>query len=146
MTTTETRPREDWDGTPIPVERWGKDHWSTLAYVETRIVGYLATSIGVPRCVEVWPRRWRGSTSPSWSTRLRDALLYGHTDYDCLADMVTAGFLTPPVRAHYGTGETRIVLTHRYEFTPLGLDVAQALRRHKASGGNFAQFTWEADA
>lgn len=26
--------------TPVPVAAWGKDHWSTLAYVETRTVDH----------------------------------------------------------------------------------------------------------
>jgi hypothetical protein len=25
---------------PVPIELWGKDHWTTLAYIETRCVDY----------------------------------------------------------------------------------------------------------
>jgi hypothetical protein len=95
---------------PIGVERWGRDHHSTLLYAETRAVdhgGVLTTS---DKCM-----RRDGSTYP---TRLKDGVVEGHNDYDCLADAVACGFIT-----YEG---------QRVRFTNAGWSYVHGLRRARA--------------
>ena len=132
----------------VPVERFGKDHWSLLAYVETRCVDS-ATNTGqldplrvrcnpkrhplmaVSRGFE--PRRWE----PSYGSRLRATRtgrvpqLKTHDDWDCLDDLETAGLV-----------EVLSLVNGFVRMTPSGLKVAAALRAHKAEGGVFATFRW----
>lgn len=131
------KPREKWDGTPVPIERWGGDHWSTFAYIETRIVdhdGYL----------DMRQMREDGQAYPS---RLKDAQLVGHDDMDCAMDAVEIGLLEPAGKM---AGSTRITqrdgrgdikaLTHRFALTQKGKVVAAKLRAHKGNGGNWRDF------
>jgi hypothetical protein len=103
---------------PVPVKRFGKDHWSTLAYIETRIVDYrgvLSTdhmrisSRRHPMLLAMKPRaRVLGATSDGadYPTRLKSETvnpetglfesenLPEHDDYDCVDDLIAAGLLT----------------------------------------------------
>lgn len=96
------------DHTPVPVADWGKDHYSTLAYVDCRTVDHKGRldhdhmrCSGLVHPVLLSAKR-RGSTVGSGSsdgrefpTRLRGgAGLAGHDDYSCLDDMLAAGLLT----------------------------------------------------
>lgn len=119
----------------IPIARWGRDHWSSLAYVETCLVD----GSGEPD-----PHRMRTdlrlhplmghSLSPrgtEYPTRLCDGgVAHDHDDWSCLDDAEAEGLLT-----NVGTGIHR-----RYRLTPRGQEVVLALRAHKASGGSFATF------
>ena len=130
----------------MPVTDWGKDHWSTLAYVECRAVDNGGA---------LNPQHMRGHLGrrpEQYPTRLRDGIdLEGHDDYDCVADAVEAGFLEAagkhgsPGNARYSYRDhtDRMVLTHRYTLTDKGAEVTAALRKHKAMGGNFAGFVWQ---
>jgi DNA-binding PadR family transcriptional regulator len=133
---------ETWDGQPVPIERWGKDHWSLLAYVETRIVdhgGYLDprhlrsalshTHLGTPM-TGVYPTRLLGGIK-----------LEGHnTDLDCLADLCDAGLIEGG-RATRRDGKGNIkMLTYQYALTELGQELAGKLRAWKGNGGNYALF------
>jgi len=118
---------------PIPMTRWGKDHWSTFAYVEMRIVDYA----GVPnrRHLRVSPKRHPGLAHCPWEvdipTRLNDGKVRNnHDDIDCIDDMIAAGLLE-----WKGTGINPI-----FKLTPLGKEVAGLLRKHKGDGGWFATF------
>lgn len=111
----------------MAVEKFGRDHWSLLVYLETRCVDYS----GVPdrhhmRCS---PKRHEflaheGSRSRKMSpTRLRDGeLLYNRDDWDCANDLEHAGFLK-----QVGTGANP-----RFELTDLGWSIAGRLRRARA--------------
>lgn len=131
--------REDTDGKPVPFERWGKDHWSTFAYVETRIVdhgGYLD------------PRHLRGCNGDAsmYPTRLRGKFgesihLFGHTDLDCIADAVAAGLLEGGRATQRDHDYSIKRLTWHYQLTPKGHVVAGRLRAHKADGGQYHGFT-----
>lgn len=88
---------ENWDGAPVPMERWGKDHWSTFGYVETRCVdhdGMLAGNGSIDPHL-------RGHDGPSagwdYPTRLPDGELVGHDDIDCIVDAMIAGLIAPPL-------------------------------------------------
>lgn len=131
---------EEWDGRPVPVERWGSDHWSTFAYVETRIVDHDGFLDG---------RHMRGHTAgwERYPTRLKDGELSGHNDFDCVDDAIAAGLLIPAgkseglARITKRNAEGEIVaMTHRYQLTSKGSVVAAKLRTHKGNGGNWGDF------
>ncbi len=114
------------------VETWGKDHWSTFAYVETCVVDR-GGAIDRQR-MRTHPGRhpllahMDGSAYP---TRLRDgALLSDHDDWDCLSDLEEAGLLE-----NIGSDTNHLII-----LTDEGRRVAAALRAHKAAGGTFASF------
>lgn len=127
----------------IPMSLWGKDHWSTLAYIETRIVDYK----GQPdrshmRCD---PKRHPGlaghvhaALSPSlgdknYPTRLKDGKeLHDHDDWDCMEDAEAEGLLK-----WNGTGMYPV-----FVLTKKGRAICAALRRHKQDGGQFAEFAY----
>lgn len=134
----------------IPMERWGEDHWSTLAYLETRAVD----ARGVIRNTNMRTharlhRHFVGlmfdgiQDGSMYPTRLNDGTeLDKHDDWSCLEDMAAAGLLACESRVvrpqdMFGDSEARI------KFTPLGLQVAAALRSHKAAGGNFDAFAYQ---
>jgi len=124
---------------PIPVQDWGRDHWSTFAYIETRIVdanGY--PDVRHMRCdPELHPlfahhgSFYRKGEPPP--TRLRVGERRHHDDWSCLDDAEEAGLLR-----NLGTDAHR-----KYEFTPEGVRVASLLRTFKATGGSFAAFSYE---
>lgn len=139
MTTTTLRP------TPA-LDTWGKDHWSTYAYVECRIVDNHG---------KLEPRHMRGhheARPDAYPTRLKDgATIANHDDYDCVIDAITLGLLTcddeeigTPAAWHRDVHRRLTRLAHNRDitfwFTPLGQELAGALREHKATGGNFASF------
>jgi hypothetical protein len=135
----------------VPIAEWGKDHWSTLAYLETCAVdhdGYVDS-------------RKMGSDGVKYPSRLRRLDPEqpneepNHSDWDCLADMMTEGLIEPApgrlasgrllwedVEAHTQGAQTSAghYETHQIKFTPKGSAIAGALRAHKANGGNFAAF------
>jgi len=124
----------------VPIERFGKDHWSTLAYIETRIVDHG----GEPgkehmRCdPDLHPgqtnsaNRLGGKTK--YATRLAGGEVLGnHDDWSCIEDMEAHGILE-----NIGTGAQPI-----YRLTDYGMIVANALRNHKAAGGNWGDFAFK---
>lgn len=134
--------------TYIPIKKFGKDHWSTFAYIETRIVdhkgepnkdhmrtdpdrhpqhmGERKSIMGFP--VDKHPTRLKGY----FEDRTKN-FVENHDDWDCVDDLISAGLLKePPDR---GTG-----LNPVYALTELGVIVASQLRVFKGGGGNFAEF------
>lgn len=113
----------------VPMNRFGKDHWSIFAYAETCTVdddGYLDA------------RRLRkdGSKYPSF---IKEGQQPDHSDIDCLNDLEAAGFL---VFARASTIRRGLIdLTYHVTLTPLGQAVAAQLRQHKANGGQFSAFS-----
>lgn len=105
----------------VPVNRFGKDHWTTFGYIETRIVDY----VGLlnldhmridqgrhPMLATMRPRRLAGfdlsftaTGDNQYPTRLKSEApnsetgrftmvnLDNHDDYDCVDDLVAAGLL-----------------------------------------------------
>lgn len=124
---------------PIPPRRFGKDHWSTFAYVECRVVD----NGGVPnrqhmRCD---PRIHPGLTNSAnrefggsrrYPTRLRDGVATRHDDWSCVDDLAAAGLVEI-----LGTGIHPV-----WRLTDRGREVAAKLRAHKSAGKNFASFVW----
>ena len=132
---------------PTPTAPWGKDHWSTLASVEPRIVDYRGRLDARP------PRGQmeQGTSDPDrYPTRLKGgAERTGHNDFDCIADMIAHGLLTvdgddelgcPPYSRRIYRRMYRLLPDLRFGLTPLGDEVASALRTHKAHQGRFSDF------
>ncbi len=124
---------------PIPMSEWGKDHYSTLGYIECRVVDHN----GYPdkrhmRCdpsahlLLTHEGSSHGSPSP---TRLAGGkTVAGHDDWSCVDDMEAAGLLE-----NIGTGANP-----RFKLTDAGMMVCNALRNHKASGGSHGDFAYVA--
>lgn len=133
--------------TTVPIEQFGKDHWSLLAYIETVCVD----NKGVPDLTRMRcnPQRHPGLVihgthghaewCDTYSTRLFgffDAedktrfILPDHDDHDCMNDFEAAGLVE-----NIGTGINPV-----YKLTVYGLTVSGWLRQHKAQGGGFASF------
>jgi len=148
-TTSETTVKKiesEWDGKPIPMPRWGKDHWSTLAYIETRCVDHkgkphaphMRTEPGRPirghfrtdtDGAEMFAPHDGGSKR--YPTRLNDGHdIFGHDDWACAADMEVSGLLL-----WEGTGMYPV-----FKLTPLGAKVASLLRQHMAASLPSARF------
>lgn len=137
-----------------PVAKYGKDHWSLLAYVENCCVN------GQEGIGEIDRRRVRcnpntrpmlaGVQNPQWklnySTRLADLFdfedrtdpekaiaaglqLRDHDDWDCLEDLEAAGYV-----------EVLSLVNGFVKMTENGCGVTAKLRAHKAAGGQFAGF------
>lgn len=129
---------------PIPVARWGKDHWSTIAYAETCAVDRGEPDKERMRCdPRVHPAQANTANvlfhgedgSPTklrgWSAdKPLTNIALKHDDWSCLEDAEAAGLLKLE-----GTG-----VYPRVVFTAVGKAVAAALRQHKSAGGTFATF------
>lgn len=138
----------------IPLSRWGKDHWSALAYVEALCVespdatgqmdlSRLRCNAATHPTQSVNRTTWR----PNYGTRLRGYFdfadradpalaedaglqLTSHDDWDCLDDLEDAGLI-----------EVMSLATGAVKITDNGQELASELRGHKADGGMFANFT-----
>lgn len=124
-----------------PIELWGKDHWSTLAYIETRIVDYSGV---------LDERHLRGGDSvhqdgrrpARYPTRLsgEEMTRPGHDDFDCIGDMIALGLLdtdgmsgadarTMCADLDFDMGdlvETMVGNDHAFSFTPVGTRFGRA--------------------
>lgn len=119
----------------IKIEQWGKDHWSTFAYIETLAVDNSGLAIPDARRMRVihtlHPSKENDHDSSNYPTRLKgNGIQFNHDDYSCLEDAEAEGLLED-----IGTGLNPI-----YKLTKKGMTIAQQLRRHKMNGGNFANF------
>lgn len=125
----------------ISIEQFGKDHWSTLAFVETRCVDYKgvldkdkmrcnlnkhATFAG-PRQQNSLIMNWQ----ESWGTCLKDGtILSEHDDWDCLIDLAKANLVEI-----IDIDEGNICLTEA------GRNVTHQLRVFKMQGGKYGLFS-----
>lgn len=110
----------------VPIEQFGKDHWSTLLYVE---------SCCVDRRGALDDRRMRTHNfgGRNYPTILKNGAVVDddkHDDWACLEDFCHAGILQPSDQS----GLKQVVLTD-YGWTVAGL-----LRRNRAEGGRDAEF------
>ena len=122
----------------IPVDLFGKNHWSTFAYIETRCVDYGGVlDKRHMRCDETRHpghavNRWAVGTGKKYPTILKGNVERAdHDDWDCADDLEAAGLLKVA-----GTGMNPV-----YSLTDAGNRMASDLRAHKANGGNFAGFS-----
>lgn len=129
----------------IPIERWGKDHWATLAYLECRVVDNRGIVKNEHmRCEPRLHREFAHSpmlmavSDKKYPTILNDGEINNHDDWSCLEDMVAAGLLRAwwkqIRRQPFGNSKAKVELTER------GETICGELRKHKAKGGNWANF------
>lgn len=139
----------------VPIELWHKDHWTTLAYIETVMVDSAGFQVGADphmrsnrRNFRVMqqqcrrPKRARGSSpdlcvvmEEKYSTILSDgSTIIGHDDWSCIQDMAEAGFFT--------VGPDGVEPAETLHLSDLGRNVANALREFKSDGGKYGDFKW----
>jgi hypothetical protein len=117
----------------VPIEQWGRDHWSTLLYVESVCVDH----DGIPNRdrmrvdLERHPfyggrAHWIQDRKAKYPTRLKGGVeKHDHDDWDCVEDMVEAGVVD-----WIGTGANP-----QFALTEKGYKLAAALRQHRAESG-----------
>lgn len=120
----------------IPIENWGKDHWSTFAYVETLAVEHKGIAIPEPCMMRTNNGKHGYMGNPidgnKYPTILKNNdVVLGHDDWDCLDDMLKNELLVD-----IGTD-----LYRSFKLTEKGRRVANLLREHKAGGGTFNNFS-----
>jgi len=148
----------------VSVERFGKDHWSALLFIETRVVDHrgwvkpqhMRTDLARHPAFAGERQAENGHQYP---TRLKNGELCDHDDWDCLYDLVEAGLVkirSPRDRAFWeiapdGRGPlSGVINNRRYKrgglvkvvvaLTPLGWKVAEQLRAHRGTGGGAKTF------
>ena len=122
----------------VKIEDFGKDHWSLLAFFETQVVEKKNTI--VVRRIRINDVR-RGysngnnlSWKDSWGTRFKDGTMNPiHDDIDVMNELEAAGFCV-----NLFTELNPII-----NLTERGFAVIADIRKHKARGGNFANFIYE---
>lgn len=141
-----TRVKEEkWDRQPVPMERWGKDHWSTLLYLETVCVDHRGKVENLK--MRTLRRNWRlagqlagEANIGSYPTRLKPVqaergkydsveLTDGHDDWECMTDMRDAGLLTYEVEE--GPRPMKVTVS----LTPLGRKYANEARERREKTG-----------
>lgn len=117
--------------------KWGKDHWSLLAYFETRVVDHRGV-LGLAQMRINSKKRGFSNGCPfnwedSWGTRMNDGSIPDnkHDDYDVMEEMEKYGFVK-----NVGSGINPVI-----ELTDLGRKTCNAIREHKGNKQNFATFT-----
>lgn len=144
---------ERWDEQPVPQERWGKDHWTTLLYLETCVVDQRGRIEHAK--MRTSRRNWRLAGSvhgvanvmapDEYPTRLTplqveraefDAvhLTGGHDDWECLQDFADAELLTFKVDEDYPQFPLPVTIT----FTPAGHQAVADTRKRRAETGKAA--------
>lgn len=126
---------------PVPIEQWGRDHWSTFAY----LMACVTTKAG-----RIDHRRMRCDRQlhpglaheaslyggPCPPTRLKgDKQKRKHDDWDCLDDIVAAGLLT-----HVGTGIHPGIV----QALPPAWPIAKWIWKVEAEGGRWSAVDLEA--
>lgn len=128
--------------TPIPMSKWGKDHWSTLLYLETLAVDNSGLAkpdnrrmrtnevrhpylVGVGMMVD-------SMGASKYPTILKEGEAKGHDDWDCVDDAIEEELVED-----VGTG-----LNRAYKFTKKGKKAMARLREFKQEGGNFKDFVF----
>lgn len=134
---------------PTPVEDWGTDHWSTLAYLNCCYAagapidhnrmrthplrhpffqGHLVRLI-----TPITPAtQWKDSygTRLKGSTQATPRQILFHDDWDCLEDIEHAGYC-----------EVFSTMNGLFRLTDEGQRIANSLVLHKYEGGRFADFS-----
>lgn len=136
----------------VPVEKFGRDHWSLLAYLETICVDALDQWGQIDRnklrvnikthpllvghiqarailALEKPPYGYKYGTRLKGHTEENPNVIKEHDDWDCLENLDKAGFV-----------EFLTLTSGGVRMTDTGIVIAAQLRAHKARGGNYAMF------
>lgn len=145
------RKQEKWDQQPVPMERWGKDHWTTLLYLENVAVDHRGRI--EPVKMRTSRRNWRlagkmhGRANimgkDEYPTRLKPTgaergdfvavdLLGGHDDWECMTDLRDAGLLTYEVEDEHSRNYPLKVIV---KMTPKGRKAASEARERRELTG-----------
>ena len=125
-----------------PVAKWGRDHWTTLLYIESRCVDAkgvldnqkMRTNARVHRKLLGDLQARTGMTGEDYPTELRNGdTIDRHDDWSCVEEMVAHGLLVivsekDKTGEPFGGGEIRLRLTD------LGWRTAHRIRRDRAEG------------
>ena len=132
------------DVTPItPVAKWGRDHWTTLLYVETRCVDHkgkldnqhMRTNARVHRKLLGDAQARAGMVSTDYPTRLRNGdTLDRHDDWSCLEEMVAHGLVEVAHERDRRPSQPFTGGEIAMRMTELGWRVAHQIRRDRANG------------
>lgn len=123
----------------ITIEQFGKDHWSLLLYIETRIHNYKGIldsyhmRIKNPAIRPGWKPEYGTRLFGYWNkdnTTNSHLLLPHHDDYDCLDDLEAEKLIK-----NIGTGLRPVC-----EITKKGAKILTQLLLHKQSGGQYSNF------
>lgn len=124
-----------------PIEKWGKDHWTTFMYIEVMAANHGGRAVPDRERMRCDPRRHPGLTynrgygiqdGGKYPTRLKGGeQLTDHDDWDCLDDLAEAGLLQSCGTSTYPL----------YKLTPLGREIVNQIRDHKSQGKRYADFT-----
>ena len=138
----------------ITIEKFGKDHWSLIAYIETCANDGDESNLAKLdkqrlRCnparhplLNVNQTQWK----ESYGTRVRVGfedvknlspqeliargfILPEHDDWDCLDDLEAAGLI-----------EVISLTQSLVRITPFGISVAHSIRRHKLNNGQYHNY------
>lgn len=125
---------------PIPLQRWGKDHWSTFAFVAHWCAEYGSQGFAVASPRHRRQMRVDADIHPGlahsleiagarrYPTRLNDGTeVERHDDYSCVEDMEAEGLVE-----WGGTGLNPVL-----RMTARGLTAAGVVATHKTEGGQF---------
>lgn len=128
------------------IDKFGKDHWSLLVYVEYRVLNHrgaldrkhlrisnVALQKNLTTGMNLWKPEYGTRLSGYWNedkTTNKGLLLLDHDDYDCLDDLEEAGLVK-----NFGSA-----LHPGYILTKEGIKVCGLLLEHKQAGLQYASF------
>ena len=127
------------DKKPVSVDHFGKDHWSTFAYLDCRAMDrkgvidreHMRCDQDLHPGLRNTANRNSPASNKKYPTILKGGIeLENHDDWSCFEDLEAAGFVK-----WEGTGFNPIVV-----FTELGNEIISKLRIHKKAGGSFGTF------
>lgn len=133
----------------IPIELWGRDHWSTLAYLETHDVDHGGFKVQFDPRMRQNREHFRTllknkssnlgiAMSPDYGSRLNnETYAVNHDDWNCVQDFAHIGFLMIGKKV---ISPDDIQPNRVLHLTEVGRNYAFQLREHKANGGNFSNF------
>lgn len=109
--------------TAIPIDRFGRDHWSALLYIETRCTDHRGVLYKPHmRCNQARHPFLAHEIDGTSPTRLANGeLLHDHDDWDCADDLVGAGLIE-----WNGTGVHPV-----FAMTDAGREKCAALRKER---------------
>lgn len=111
----------------VPIDKFGRDHWSTLLYIESCAVDRGGQLDDRKMRTKVYGKEWKYGTILNDGTKIEM-----HDDWDCLTDFRAAGIIKNNSTSIKGA-----------ELTDFGWHLAHQLRRRRAEGLTDADFRVE---